>query len=121
MKFGTLRDQKLKFLKSKMAATAGGDRRLDNRFFGHNSCPISAKFCVRKQNGMPTKGHMTKTAHFKIQDGGRPPFGKSLNHHISVKMLLDFDKIWRIPEHILNLMRFSKALSQYLRSVKINE
>ena len=94
----------------------GGDRRLDNRFFGHNSCPISAKFCVRKQNGMPTKGHMTKTAHFKIQDGGRPPFGKSLNHHISVKMLLDFDKIWRIPEHILNLMRFSKALSQYLRS-----
>jgi len=33
----------------------GGDRHLENRFFGHNSCPISAKFCVRKQNGMPTK------------------------------------------------------------------
>ena len=33
----------------------GGGRHLENRFFGHNSstnCPISAKFCVRKQNGM---------------------------------------------------------------------
>ena len=31
----------------------GGGRRLENRFFGHNSstdCPISAKFCMRKQN-----------------------------------------------------------------------
>jgi len=29
-----------------------------NRFFGHNSltnCPISAKFCTRKQNGMSTR------------------------------------------------------------------
>jgi len=35
----------------------GGGRHLENRFFGHNSlsdCPISAKFCTRKQNGMPT-------------------------------------------------------------------
>jgi len=58
MKFGTLmvnplqsRDQKLKFLKFKMAATAI----LKIAFSGHNSCPISAKFSVRKQNGMPTK------------------------------------------------------------------
>jgi len=33
----------------------GGGRHLENRFFGHNlsiDCPISAKFCMRKQNGM---------------------------------------------------------------------
>ena len=33
----------------------GGGRHLENRFFGHNSstdCPISAKFCMRKQNVM---------------------------------------------------------------------
>jgi len=36
----------------------GASRHLENRFFGHNSstnCPISAKFCMRKQNGMPIK------------------------------------------------------------------
>ena len=36
----------------------GGNRHLEIRFFGHNSstdCPISAKFCMGKQNGMPTK------------------------------------------------------------------
>jgi len=33
----------------------GGGRHLENRFFGHNlstDCLISAKFCMRKQNGM---------------------------------------------------------------------
>jgi len=33
----------------------GGGRYLENRLLGHNSstdCPISAKFCMRKQNGM---------------------------------------------------------------------
>jgi len=36
----------------------GGDHYLEIRFFGHNSsidCPISSKFCMQKQNGMPTK------------------------------------------------------------------
>jgi len=37
----------------------GGRRHLENRiFFGHNSstdCQISAKFCMRKQNGMSTR------------------------------------------------------------------
>jgi len=40
----------------------GGGRHLENRFFGHNSsidCLISAKFCTRKQNGMPTKAKAT--------------------------------------------------------------
>ena len=36
----------------------GGGRHLEIRFFGHNSltdCPISAKFCMRKQDGMSTR------------------------------------------------------------------
>jgi len=35
-----------------------GDLHLENRFFDHNSstdCPISAKFCVMKQNSTLTK------------------------------------------------------------------
>jgi len=46
------------------------------------------------------KGYMKKLQIFKIQDGGRPPFWKSLNHHISVKLLLDFDKIWCTTAYI---------------------
>jgi len=40
-----------------MAAAAIG-RHLENRFCGYKSstdCPISAKFCMRKQNGMLTR------------------------------------------------------------------
>jgi len=82
----------------------GGGRHLENRFFGHYSstdCPISAIFCTRKQNGMPTMAAWQKLQIFKIQDGGRPPFWKSLNHlNISVKLLLDFDKIWCTTAYI---------------------
>jgi len=45
--------KKMKFLKFKMAAAA-----ILNRFFGHKSltdCPISAKFCTRKQNDRSTR------------------------------------------------------------------
>jgi len=66
----------------------GSGRHLENRFFGHYSstdCPISAKFCTRKQNGMLTRATGQKMQIFKIQYGGRPPFWKSLNRHISVK------------------------------------
>ena len=66
----------------------GGGRHLENRFFGHNlstDCPISAKFCVRKQNGMSIRAAWQKLQIFKIQDGGRPPFWKWFNPHISVK------------------------------------
>ena len=31
------------------------------------------------------KGYGTKMQMYKIKDGGRPPFSKSLNRHISVK------------------------------------
>jgi len=74
----------------------GGGRHLENRFLGHNSSTdflISAKFCTRKQT-KPTQATWQKLHIFKIQDGGRPPSWKSLNHHISVKILSDFDKIW---------------------------
>ena len=81
----------LKLLRSKIEIFKiqdGGGRHPKNRFFGHNSStdsPISATFCVRKQNGMPTKATWQKQQISKIQDGGRPPFWKSLNRHISVK------------------------------------
>jgi len=55
----------------------GGGRHLENRFFGHYSltdCPISAKFCMRKQNGMLTRATGQKMQMCKIQDGRRPPF-----------------------------------------------
>jgi len=48
------RDQKIEIFEIQ----AGGGRHLENRFFGYNSstdCPISAKFCTRKQNGMSTR------------------------------------------------------------------
>jgi len=65
----------------------GDGRHLENRFFGHNSnqLPISAKFCIRKQNSMPTKATWQKLQIFKIEDGGWSPFWKLLNRHISVK------------------------------------
>ena len=66
----------------------GGGRHLENCFFVHNSstkCPISAKSCMRKQNGMSIRAAWQKLQIFNIQYGGRPPFWKSLNRHISVK------------------------------------
>jgi len=48
----------------------GGGRHLENRFFGHNSStdyPISAKFCMRKQNGMSTRASWQKLQIFKIK------------------------------------------------------
>jgi len=81
-------------------------------FFGHNSstdCSISAKLCTKKQNGMPTKATWQKLHIFKIQDGERPPFWKSLNDHISVKILSDLTT-FGVLQQILNLMRFWKLV-----------
>ena len=53
----------------------GGGRHLENRFFGHNSstdCPISVKFCMRKQNGMSTRAkwqNLCKFSKSKMADG----------------------------------------------------
>jgi len=108
MKFGTqhqiLNLITVKWLKIEIFEIRDGDgSNFENRFFGHNSlidCLISAKFCTRKQNSMPTNAAWQKLQIFKIQDGGRSPFWKSLNHHISVKLLLDFDKIWCTTAYI---------------------
>jgi len=54
----------------------GGGHHLENCFFGHKSstdCLISAKFCMRKQNGMLIRATGQKMQMCKIQDGGRPP------------------------------------------------
>ena len=84
MKFGTLRRilnpitvswQKLKFLKFKMAAAA------------------ILKIAFLKQNGMSTRAKWQNLQIFKIQDGGRPPFWKSLNRHYVSEKSSDFDKI----------------------------
>ena len=42
-------------------------------------------FVTRKQNGMSTRATWQKLQIFKIQDGERPLFWKSLSRHISVK------------------------------------
>jgi len=47
----------------------GGGRHAENRFFGHNTstdCPISAKFCMRKQ-GLNDK--ISKYLKSKMADG----------------------------------------------------
>ena len=80
----------------------GGGCHLENRLFGHYSltdCPISAKFCMRKQNGMLTKATGQKMQMCKFQDGGRPPYWTSLNRHISVKncpLLMKFGTLHQI-------------------------
>jgi len=78
-----------------------------HRFSGHNpwtDCPISAKFCMRKQNGMSTRNTWQKEQIFKIQDGGRPSLWKSLNGHISVKngsILMKFGTLHQILDPII--------------------
>ena len=88
----------------------GGGRHLENRFFGHKSstnCPISAKFCMRKQNGRSTRATWQKLHIFKFQHGGRPPFWKSLNCHTASDIEPDYSHVtknynfwnsrWRLP------------------------
>jgi len=52
---------------------------------------------------MPIRAAWQKLQMFKIQDGGRPPFWKSLNRHISVKNCPILLKLG-ILHQILNLM-----------------
>jgi len=118
-------DRKMKFLEFKMAATAI----LKIAFFGHytsTDCPISAKFCMRKQNDMPTKAAWQKLQIFKIQDGGRPPFWKSLYRHISVKnrpILMKFGtltlhQILNPVSHVTKNLNFCKSRWWWLPSWK---
>ena len=90
------RNQKLKFLKLKMAAAAI----LTIAYLAITHRP---KFCLRKQNGMLTRTKWQNLQIFKIQDGERPPFWKSLNHHISVKNRPILMKLGTLHQ-ILNLI-----------------
>ena len=88
-------DQKLKFLKFKVADTAI----LKIAFLDITHRLISVQFCMRKQNGMSTRAKWQNLQIFKIQDGRRPPFWKSLNCHISVKnrpILMKFGTLHQI-------------------------
>ena len=73
------RHQKLKFLKFKMAATAI----LKIAFLAITHRPI-VRFWRNFVWGSKTACRQ-RLQIFKIQDGGRPPFWKSLYRHISVK------------------------------------
>ena len=59
----------------------------------------------------PKKATWQKLQIIKIQDGGRLPFWKQLNHHISVKILLDFDKIWCTTAYIEHDGVFKSAIA----------
>jgi len=105
----------------------GGGRHFKNQFFGHNSstdCPISARFCTRKQSGMSTRATWQKLQIFKIQDGARPPFWKSLKRHISVKnrpILMKFGTLHQIWNPItvtwpkIEILKFKMAAAAILK------
>jgi len=86
-------------------------------FFGHNSstdCLISAIFCTRKENSMSTRAKWQNLQIFEIQYGGRPPFRKSLNRHISVKnrpILVKFCTVYQM----LMLILFKWPKTQFLK------
>ena len=105
----------------------GGGRHLENLIFGQNSSTdslISAKFCMRKRKGMSTRATWQKLQIFKIQDGGRPPFWRSLNRHISVKILrlwwnfLHYSRYWtrwQSRNQKLKFLKFKIATAAILK------
>ena len=93
------RDQKLQVLKFKMAAAA-----IFKIVFWPlliNRLSDLSEILYEKAERHADKGYKTKMQMCKIQDGVRPPFGKSLNRHISVEncpILMKFGTL----HHILN-------------------
>jgi len=111
MKFGTQQhililrqsdDQIRKFLKFKMV----DGYHFKNRFLAITQqliCPVAVKFCIGKQNIMVIEIMRHNLKILKIQDGGRPPYCKSYNRHISTKnhkILMKFGT----QQHIWNSM-----------------
>jgi len=96
----------------------GGDGRLKKSLFWHNSstdCPISAKFCTRKQDGMSTRATWQKLQTFEIDYGGRPPFWKSLN----LILLRSTLTLWQCAAKVISafcfwLFYFSKLMTVVL-------
>jgi len=78
---------------------------------------------LRKQNGMPTKATWQKLQIFKIQDGGRPPFWKSLNRHIleNRPILMKFGTLHQILNPItatwpiIEILKFEMATAAILK------
>jgi len=122
------RNQKLKFLEFKIQdfRIQDGGGHLENRFFGYNSstdCPISAKFCTRKQNGMPAKDMWQKLQIFKMPDGGQPPLWKS--PYLSEKItrfwwhLVYYSRYWtwwQSHDQKLKFLKFKMANGCHLRN-----
>ena len=123
MKCGTLhwywarlqsRDQKLQFLKFKMAAAAI----LKIAFWPLliNRLSDFSEILYEKAEQHADKGYRTNMQMCKIQDGGRPLFWKSLNRHISVKncqILMKFSTLHQIFKmaaasysHVTKKMKF---------------
>ena len=69
---------------------------VENRFFGHNStdCPISAKFCTRKQSDMPTKATWEKTDYFKNPKWRTAAILKIAKSPYLSEKSSNFDNIW---------------------------
>ena len=92
------RDQNLKFLKFKMAAAAI----LKIDFLAITHRPIvrfQRNFVWKIKTACRRRLHHKKRQIFKNQDGGQPPFWKSLNRHISVKnrpILMKFSTLHQI-------------------------
>ena len=74
----------------------GGGRHLKNRFFWPlliNWLSDFSEILYEEAERHADKGYGTKMEMCKIQQGGRPPFWKSLNRHLSEK-LSDFVETW---------------------------
>ena len=83
------------------------------------------KFCMRKQTGMSTRATWQKLQLYKIQDGWRPPFLKSLNRHISVKnrqILMKFGTLHQILNEItvtrpkMEIFKIQNGCGRYLEN-----
>jgi len=75
----------------------GGGRYLENSFFSHNSstdCPISAKFCMRKQNGMSTRATWQKLQIFLNPRWRTAAILKIVKTPYLSQKSSDFDEIW---------------------------
>jgi len=105
------RNQKLKFLKFETATAAI----LKIAFLAITHQPIvrcQRNFAPGSRTACRQRPH-DKTANFQNPRWrtATAPFWKSLNHHISVKLLLDFDNIWCTTAYIEPDELFKSAIA----------
>jgi len=85
----------------------GGGRHLENRFFAHNSsidCPISAKFCTRKQNGISTRATWQNLQFFLNPRWRTAAILKIVKSPYLTEKSSDFDEIPYTTAIMLNLI-----------------